>query len=351
MTLVESGLLFVRLRKHFPDRENCPENFLTDCVAAALVEDRALAQEWVELLLGGESIDGIELDDASIEVHAQVRENAESIPDLVLEIVADDRRVRIGVEHKLDAPEGENQLGRYVRLPGLWAVAAVTRRGVRTQLAELTSGCARWLRPTGRTHHTWTDVYPMVEHHARRPGSPPLTRALLGLFDDLQFAPPHSEVGRLGRGGSDDERERRSEFFGNWMATEPLLRSRGWRTHPGKNAQLYFIEREQGTEARVDRGILSPLANDGRTLRVKLRYRSMEERDAARASLRKALTGPMPVGRFVTHDATTEVRAGGKYHFLEVDVPMARMLPEGVSADERSNALAAYVDAVLAVVD
>lgn len=351
MSLVDPGLLFLRLRKHFPDRENCPENFLTDCVAAALVEDQQLARAWVALLVGAGSADGVPLDRAAIEVHTQVHEDSASIPDLVLEVVNEDRRIRIGVEHKIDAAEGVNQLGRYVRLPGLWAVAAVTRRGVRTQLAELTSGCATWLHPAGRTHFTWTDFYPMVEDHARRPSAPVLTRALRSLFDDLRFAPEHVEVGRLGRGGSDAEREQRSAFFANWSLTERQLQRTGWSTHPGKNSQLYFKDRPERTGVRIQRGILSPLADDGRTLRVKLRYRTVVERDGARKELSAALPARIPCGSYVTLESETATRAEGECYFLDVNVPMARVLPSGVGERERSEALAAYVSAVLGVAD
>ena len=155
---------------------------------------------------------------------------------------------RIGVENKLFAEEGKDQLRNYLRLD-LTRVAYITARDTRVE--NDVRNCDRYLKPA-RGHFLWADFHPQVESCATRALAPLLTKALLELFQHFGFEPPKPEIGDLLDPDESVRRANRENFVKLWETTRLGLSRLGWKQiDPGSIAELYVDDGPPGLVKRV----------------------------------------------------------------------------------------------------
>lgn len=347
MDTITPDSTFSLLYAHVPKSREGRENFLTDCLALALADDQLFARSFVELLVGGRCLDRLSLDEAEIRVKTQ---DGSTYQHCCLDLVLDVARPgsgtvkRVVVECKLGAPLSPQQHAKYMKLP-VWGVAVLSKKRIARREPQ-PGWRARWLPLAGNASLQWGDVHKLAADAVAGGNASPLVGALVGLLKKLKLDPPHPEVGQFGRGGTPKEQEQRRAFFANWSATLPLLAAAGWpNCSPGKQAQVYSGEREGPRNGRrISDLLLNPLADGGRTLRVRLNGYSDSALADAEKDLKKAR---LPHNGRVTSEIRTVKRLYGAAQVLDVDVPMSVVLPVGASAEERATALAHFVRAVI----
>ena len=198
------------------------EDFLTECFAAVLQADqRAAASYWQQLT--AQLPPRVRTAAGPVEITTQLTAGRGSSR---LDMVVYRERHRIGVEHKIHAPQGEGQLPKYVTLPktDIAYVGLVTADY--QQVSADVLGSRRYARPSrDLAHFLWADFYPLL-HRSELRGSD-IAAATRGLFDSLGLQPAHPLIGDL----RTVDVERRSRLDARlYEAWQPLLStlSRRW---------------------------------------------------------------------------------------------------------------------------
>ncbi len=205
--------IFVKLFK----LSNAKENTLTECLAATLQENPDFCRKFL-MVLCGEKVDSVPISTAKIEIKTQ-----QSGPNsrIDMEIILNKRK-KIGIENKLDSPEGKGQLLKYLELP-IDRLAFITREYIRVNKKVLRQ-TKRYLRPNDkRAHFFWSDFYRKLESSAKKYPGYSLTRALFELFNHLGFKPPMSEIGDL-----KNDSVVAKKFLKYWDLTAKKLGEMGW---------------------------------------------------------------------------------------------------------------------------
>lgn len=278
MPQADASRFFLRLLKATAIEEpTCREDFLTECLAATLAEDEALARRFA-LFIAGPEVEGTSVALARIGVETQVSFPGSCL-DLVLRL---DGTVAVAVEIKLDAPEGEGQLAKYLKLPGIHRVAFLAP-GRRT-IDPSVLAHPHYLRPAnGQEHFTWRDLYaPIAAPETALPARSTLRQALLGLLEYLGFEPPHPELGDL---HAEDEQERirhRRNAAKHLDDAREVLVSQGWRLDPFHPPGDVWTVRQQ--VGRLSQVWLSTCAERG-MFKVRFYFASEAERAAVAAEL------------------------------------------------------------------
>lgn len=338
---------FSVLYAHVPKSREGRENYLTDCFALALGDDRQFAQSLLKQLIGATHVGRIPLQDAQFRVTTQDGQYDNCCLDLVIDVArsgSSDRK-RIVIECKLGAPLGPQQLAKYMALP-VWGVTVIAKKATHAPVSETGPQGARWLPRRPAVQLQWGDVHVLAAHRVAEGRTSPFVRALVGLLKTLHLDPPHPEIGQFGRGGSPSEQQQRRDFAVNSTHTLALLNAAGWpHPSPGKQAQIYSGPREgPRLGRRISHLLLDPLADLGRTLRVRLNGYS----DASLEEASRALdVARLPHNKRVLRKVRVVKRASGSVRVLDVDVPMHIVLPVGSTLEDRNTALASFVRAVI----
>ena len=247
------------------------EDFVTECFAAVLQADqRAAAQYW------GILAKATRLRERRIRrVRTQCSMNNGSARcDLVL----DAGGAHLAVEHKLESPQGHNQLLRYLGLSRREvthvALVAADYQSVSTRVLKN----PRYVRPfTGQDHFVWADFYPVLEQSEAR--GVYVAAATRALFDRRGLQPPHALIGHLHTRNPTLRAKLDGHLYKAW---QPLLRV---LRHKWEYADSSIVKLRQ-SEIYVDdgpsdllRGVwLDPFSNPG-SLRVRLKSDRRTKRD------------------------------------------------------------------------
>jgi hypothetical protein len=197
------------------------EDFITECFAAVLQADSRAAAEYWRILSA--ALPSRTRTAAVTQIQTQCRMKGGSARcDLVLHAGSE----RVAVEHKLDAPQGRDQLPKYLALPraevSRVALVAADYQAVPARVVS----ASRYIRPSsGQEHFLWADFYPLLRHSQSRGHE--VAQATRGLFDRLGLQPAHLLIGDLGT----RDRERRMALDARlYRAWQPLLESLSERT-------------------------------------------------------------------------------------------------------------------------
>lgn len=334
--------LFVRLWNTVAKREDAAvkENFFSECFAGALNADPNLARAVAKALNRGRDLIGGTSISRSI-VRAEPQFSCKSgglqcFVDIRLHI---GDRVRIGMEVKLDAPEGslpsgDRQLRKYLNIRSLTHVACVT--GYNTTVDPQVLRSARYLRPSGRQHFLWSDFYGLITQAAARRGTPHLHKELLQLFHSRRLEPMHPDLPDL------STEEGREKFRPLWRATESALRKFYPRVSiPRSNAVLYAFDPDDSTAWKIG---LTPALNPG-VLQLWLYMETRKSRDAALVSIRRMVGTQSGVWR----GASVESRdgKGRSPHCLALWLPYRSLFQRRSSTSSKQRRLAHVVTMVV----
>jgi len=244
---------------------NKHEDHLTCFIAAALEID-GLFREKYETVVLAQLLNSGKRNHIK-EVHTQVGfTDQRSRPDMML--ILDDNR-RVVCEHKIEAPEtqqitedGESvkQIERYLKLPGISGVAYF--RPSLTTISDSICANKLYLCPPNAKHFLWRDLYE------------PLTLSdnvftcwLRDGFERMGFTPPVPYIGELWPDENDTIIQKNQEnFWALWDNTHSYLSSR-YKIGRGRRCELYIEPKTQGIVTRV---YVSPLANNGSMLRIRI---------------------------------------------------------------------------------
>jgi len=321
--------LFVSVMK----RTNAPEDVLTECLAASLQEDPGLALDFLAILTSGWT--GL----TRVESEALQIQTQRNFPDAgcCVDMVFQRGGIQLGLENKLDSPQGERQLERYLDL-GFERLAFLTRRP--SYIEDVVLRHPQYLKPrSGRTHFMWNDFHAVVEKHARRPGSQQFTRALLALFIHLGFEPAHPGIGDLVHEDEQQQNANRTNFAKLWEGTRKGLRDRGWKSiGRGSIAELYL---DKGSSTRVKRAWIDPTWTRG-MLRVRLTPQAGVTADALMARIAPV---PLPGGDDVQIRIET-LKRKVKESVVDVMVPFKQLLGTTEDTERIDSRLAEFVLAV-----
>ncbi len=312
--------LFLKLMKYTGEKED----FFTECLAAALQEDRDLARQFL-IRLCGSQVNGINVSTATIHLATQV-----PFPNCRVDMVFSlNENLPIGVENKLRSPEGRSdegsQLEKYLRLP-LARLAFVTGHYVRVSKSVREN--PRYVKPpNARDHFLWSDFYDLVEDTTRSPACTVLNHALLSLFKHLGFDPPHPSIGDLHAPDLKVKKQNRRNFAKLWDPTRNRLRERGWqRITTGSIAELVL---HKGKSKKLGRAWLDPLWAPG-SLRIRLTPLKGTHPSDMAAAIESV---NLPSNDTIRTRDECVPRKGGKVPVLDVFIPM-RSLFEGATESE-----------------
>lgn len=210
-----------------------PEDTLTNLVAYALAENPDIAYSWAMFLLSHVESQGEMFDDIPVEVSVHPY-SGKVQPDMTMTL---GNRARIVFEHKLDSPEGFDQVQRYLD----FCAGESRRTGIPHFLAFVAPSphnlvgshykCDQFVTMDGR-HPLWADLGGIIEGCVEEnPG----IRGLYELFDYMNLLP-----------------------FEMPETLEPLLRVAGTIEELGADAVkarrwFYYTVREAGKDA-IERG-------------------------------------------------------------------------------------------------
>lgn len=288
-----ANLLFVRLWNTVARREDAAirENFFSECVAGALNADLSLARDFARVLNGGrDRIGRTSIARADVKVTSQFSCTSRQRQCYVDMRVDVGDEVSIGVEVKLDAPEGallsgDRQLKKYLQIPRLTHVAYITGYNTSVEPSVLKSRL-RYLKPHGRDHFLWSDFYPLIAHAAKRRIAPELHAPLLALFHARHLEPAHPDLPDL------SIPEGRAAFRPLWSRTRQALASfYSDVKEPRINATMYAWKNDYIGAWKV---ALEPAVNPG-LLRIWLYMENAKVRNEAVQQLRgmfAAVGGP-----------------------------------------------------------
>jgi len=243
------------------------EDYFTECVAFTLREDSELAESFL-VHLCGEILEGTPIRGASITIETQKtfpgsclevdfqRTHPEFACDSCVDMVFRLNDCKpIGIENKLGASEGKGQLLRYLALP-LARVAFITPDYL--EISEEVLAHPKYVRPRdGRKHFLWSDFFQIIENSVRKPSSPVLNRALLGLFKNYGFEPPIPEIGDLNDPDITKRKRNRENFKKLWELSRSRLEQRGWKRMQYDNIACLWCD--SGPAERVEQFYVNTL--------------------------------------------------------------------------------------------
>jgi hypothetical protein len=209
------------------------EDVFTECLAETLRNDPEFRRGFLEKLCGP-VIDGSILAPGAIDLETRVAFDG-AVPDMVFRISGE---VSIGVENKLESPEGKDdngrtQLGKYLELVNageLDRLAFIT--GYPTRVSGKVTSHKGYLYPLEdgekqRDHFMWRDFYHLIEKRASRSRTGSV-KALKSLFKYLGFEPPSPNIGDLNDPDPETARRNQRNFARFWDLMHQRLRERGW---------------------------------------------------------------------------------------------------------------------------
>lgn len=340
--------LFVRLWNTIATRQDAEvrENFFSECLAGVLNADERFARSFAREINGGKDrIAGTSISRSTVRVAPQfscLSKGRRCFVDLRLDIGA---RVSIGIETKLDASEGvhssgDKQLAKYLAIPSLTHVAYITSYEVGVEQRVLAAR-QRYLRPKGRQHFLWSDIYPLVLEASKRRTAPHMGQALVGLFHARHLEPTHPDLPNL------ETPEGRAEFRNLWGATTRMLKRDfyGQVAPPRINATMYSWNNDSKGAWKM---ALEPALYPG-LLRIWLYMENRKTRDRAITSLRRFLM----TERGALRGATAEPRVGlgNAKAGISVFLPFRSIFPRKSSALSKEKRLATVVRRVLSHLD
>jgi hypothetical protein len=185
----------------------------------------------------------------------------------------------LNVEHKLFAPQGLQQLPRYLGLPKVDAgFVAFVSADFRTVSAKVVTN-ARYVRPSSRQDHfVWADLYSLIEKSAKRT---PFAAATLTLMKSMDLAPVHPIIGDV-REPKNDLRLREL-----WNPLVQALRKSDWTVNSSfgkdRKSELWI---EDGPSQSLDVVRLDPFSSPT-SLVVRLKASSKRHRDQMLLRLEK----------------------------------------------------------------
>jgi hypothetical protein len=312
------------------------EDFFTECLAATLQEDTALARHFL-VALCVQGIDEVSIRNSAIKIETQA-----PFPHSCVDMVFKVGGLSVGVENKLWSREGEGQLAKYLRLP-LNRVAFIT--GYYSRISPEVLNHPSYMKPTnGRGHFMWSDFFTLVETSAKRPSTSVLNKALLALFVHLGFEPPRPEIGDLLDPDDLLAKENRRNFAKLWTHTRTRLQERGWTSFSsGSIAELYV---RKGNSKQLSWVWLDPVQQPG-NLRVGLNFDRGVDLDKAVAEI-EASTNPLIAQAVVIQRMAR--RDKSKAPVVDVQISFNTLFGKISTADSMSKRLADYVLAVLDLV-
>ncbi len=158
------------------------------------------------------------------------------------------QRERILVEHKIEASqhieavaghaEGYSQLERYLAADPKARVGLVTLGPTDVRPGVLEN--SRYLRPSGRTHFVWHDLFPAVETYAQQGGADdPFVIELVAFMEELGMQTPREGVGIIPAANVEGIKAERRALSLWWRPTLDLALEQGWiKTHSGLDLLL-----------------------------------------------------------------------------------------------------------------
>lgn len=192
------------------------EDLLTECFAATLQSDPTAAAEYWRCMTRNSS----ELKNVRGEIRVTTQHSsADRTARIDMRVVRQNHV--LGVEHKLYAPEGAQQLPRYLKLPKTDAQwIAFVSADFRTVSQDVLSN-NRYVQPSSRQNHfLWADLHPLVRRSADRGFQ--FAVATLALMHQMDLAPAHPIIGDV-RDPKADLRLRQL-----WEPLVSTLRKSGW---------------------------------------------------------------------------------------------------------------------------
>jgi hypothetical protein len=257
-------------------RSAAKEDIFTECLAESLRQDTKLTESFLGVLLKGNRL-GL-LVTPIVEVQTQVPYPG-SIPDIVLVM---EKGNRIMIENKMDAPEGKEQLKRYLSLHDLTALAFITRNSRKGLVEKGVIDDARYLHPEGRDHFLWSDFHDTVEGRSKEDKASPMVSAFLYLLQELGQRPDRAQSRRWQDDTPEEERLRK-------LLLEPTLdalKKKGWRVNfDQKGREIYA---KKGQWPRMKRIYLNTWSSPGE-FQLRLDFAESQEMGPL---LKKALGSP-----------------------------------------------------------
>jgi hypothetical protein len=336
-----SGADVFRVLRHFAHRAQ--ENFFSDCLAATMNVDQALARAVVSAIFGA-TVGGVRVSTAHVQVRTRESCPGRARPDMLIDLSG---RVTVGLENKLLAKEGPGQLRKYLRLDDRLVYRLAYVAGYEADIAAADRTHPKYVGPRdGRRHHfVWWDLFEVIRSAGTRAAqNAPLRRALVALFQDHGYEPVHNVVGDLNDDDVERKAENRRRFVGWWKETERRTVEAGWGDWYRK-ADPWF-SRYVGRVRKVN---LNPV-----TYRGLLLTRLYVSSGAEARAIARALDGAQ--GRSVPHARALVIRVldsksnrGDFPWSVAVGLSTQRLI--GTRSTDRaiSTALADYVLAVLSV--
>lgn len=248
------------------------EDFITECFAAVLQADGRAASEYWRLV--SRTLPSATQKASLHEIRTQCRLGDGSCQcDMVLV----GGRERIAVEHKLTAPQGKGQLGKYLSLPRKEVTRVMLVSADYQTVAGEVLRERRYVKPpTGQSHFLWADFYPLLQKSEARGMA--VASATRGLFDRLGLQPAHPLIGELRT--RDIERRMRLDAQ-LYAALQPLLTAleKRWSyvdssVRKDRRSEIY-VEEGKGELLRVV--WLDPFSSPG-SLRIRLKTSSRRKR-------------------------------------------------------------------------
>src|SRR5450759_3172245 len=253
------------------------EDLLTECFAATLQADPTAAKEYWRLI----TRNAPRLQRLRGEIRITTQHSAgERSARIDMRVTRAGRA--IGVEHKLYAPEGMQQLPRYLALPKTDARhIAFVSADYRTVARDVINN-RRYLQPSSRQHHfVWADFHPVVAKSAARGST--LAAATVALMDSMDLAPVHRIIGDV-RVPSND-----LKLLSLWQPLIKKLRKDDWIVNSsfGRNhkSEIWI---EAGPSKHLDVVRLDPFSSPS-SLVVRLKANSKRKRDYLQAQLLRHL--------------------------------------------------------------
>jgi hypothetical protein len=310
------------------------ENFMTECVAATLSADRQLMITFLRRLAPGIAIpEGYQ---PWMETQYSFS-NPRCCIDMLFTVAPG---VRIGVENKLNSPEGERQLWKYLKASD-FNVAFITAKNAPIDPEVLEH--ERYLRPSPRAHFRWTDFWDILETSVKSSTATVFNSNLLALFEHYGFTPLPRNIPNI---WATDDKERltnEAEFAKLWQATKIGLEERGWIDYsPGARIELYVSGK---TSPLIKRIWLNPGAKQGA-----FRIRFVFHGDIRPTKYFDAVTSlAIPPRTDVNIEHGDSRNEAGEV--VDVVIPIRKLIPDSLSGEEASAAIATYVLAVIDAVE
>ena len=256
------------------------EDFITECFAAVLQADgRAARQYWRAITANGPKSLSRATGPISVETQKSAGRGSSR-----LDMVVGCGGRRIGVEHKLMAPQGKGQLRKYVKLPGTDVSYVVLVTGGYQQVSTQVLSSRRYLRPSPtEDHFLWSDFYRLLQHSAARGYQ--IAKATIELFDKLGLQPTHPLIGDLRTADLSRRLKADQRLKKAWQPLVKTLRGKKWSVGSS-------IRRDRKSEVYVCFGPSSLLRevwldpqSSPSSLRVRLKTSSRRKRDEILAAI------------------------------------------------------------------